>query len=109
MENKKVTKYDLVDSVHAKVNVEKKDVLKVVDLLLDEMKTALINKSTIELRGFGTFEPRLRKGRKECRNPKTGEPCSVNDRYTTVFRPGQDLKLSLKNLKTEGNDDALKN
>ena len=106
MENKKVTKYEMVDSIRSKIDgVEKSDVLRIVDLFLDEMKTALKNKSVIELRGFGTFEPRLRKGRKDGRNPKSGEPVSVPDRYTVVFRPGQDIRGALKNLTVEENDD----
>lgn len=104
MEGKKITKYEIVGSIHSNVDIDKADVLKVVDLFLDEMKKALQEKSSIELRGFGTFEPRLRKGRKSCRNPKTGEILSVKDRYTAVFRPGKELKMSMKNLSTENND-----
>ncbi len=107
MENK-VTKYEIVDSIHAKVKLEKSEVLSVVDLFLEEMKSALIKKSSIELRGFGSFEPRLRKGREACRNPKTGEILSVKDRYTAVFRPGKDLKAALKNLETEEKNDSEK-
>ena len=63
MSAKKVTKYDLVESVYQKTQCEKKIVQDVVEQLLDELKNALKEGNTIELRGFGTFEPRLRKGR----------------------------------------------
>ncbi|MEE0352047.1 MAG: HU family DNA-binding protein, partial [Treponema sp.] len=62
MSAKKVTKYDLVESVYQKTQCEKKIVQDVVEQLLDELKNALKEGNTIELRGFGTFEPRLRKG-----------------------------------------------
>ena len=71
MAGNKVTKFDLVESVHAKVNCEKKVVQAVLESLLDEIKNSLKDGSTIELRGFGTFELRLRKGREKARNPKT--------------------------------------
>ena len=70
MSAKKVTKYDLVESVYQKTQCEKKIVQDVVEQLLDELKNALKEGNTIELRGFGTFEPRLRKGRSKARNPK---------------------------------------
>ncbi len=101
MDGKKVTKYEIVDSIHSRMDIDKADVLRVVDLFLDEMKRSLSGKASIELRGFGTLEPRLRKGRAVCRNPKTGEILSVKARYTAVFRPGKDLKASLKSLQTE--------
>ena len=71
-----------------------------VDAFLDEIKESLIDGKTIELRGFGTFEPRLRKGRDIARNPKTGEKVSVEPHYIAAFRAGQSLKENLWNLKT---------
>ena len=54
--------------------------------------------NTIELRGFGTFEPRLRKGRSKARNPKTGALLTVAPHYVAAFRSGQELKKSLWDL-----------
>ena len=73
--------------------------------MLKEIKKSLENGSTIELRGFGTFEPRLRKGREKAHNPKTGEILSVAPHYVAAFRAGQDLKKALWNLdKSEGSE-----
>ncbi len=106
MDGKKVTKYEIVDSIHGRFSIDKSEVLKVVDLFLQELKSALTKKSSIELRGFGTLEPRLRKGREVCRNPKTGEKVSVKARYTAIFRPGKELKTTLKNLCTDDSDET---
>lgn len=100
MSGKKVTKFDLVESVHDKVNCEKKVVQAIFESLLEEIKTSLKDGSTIELRGFGTFELRLRKGREKARNPKTGAPVSVEPHYVAAFRAGQELKNALWDLKT---------
>lgn len=100
MAGNKVTKFDLVESVHAKVDCEKKVVQCVLESLLDEIKNSLKDGSTIELRGFGTFELRLRKGREKARNPKTGAPVSVEPHYVAAFRSGQELKNALWELET---------
>ncbi len=98
MSAEKVTKYDLVESVYQKTNCEKKIVQEVVECLLNELKDSLKDGSTIELRGFGTFEPRLRRGRSKARNPKTGEQLSVAPHFVAAFRSGQELKKALWDL-----------
>lgn len=96
--SEKVTKINLVESIYQKSNCEKYVVQKIVDSFLEELKISLEKGSTIELRGFGTFEPRLRKGRKDAHNPKTGEKLSVAPHYVAAFRAGQDLKKALWDL-----------
>lgn len=100
MSEKKVTKFDLVESVYSDVNCEKKVVQTVLESLLEQIKNSLKDGSTIELRGFGTFELRLRKGREKARNPKTGEQLSVEPHYVAAFRSGQELKKALWDLPT---------
>ena len=87
-----------MESVDQKTKCEKKIVQDVVEQLLDELKNALKEGNTIELRGFGTFEPRLRKGRSKARNPKTGEQLTVAPHFVAAFRAGQELKKSLWDL-----------
>ena len=101
MSENKVTKNDIVDSVHGKTKVEKKVVQEVFEGIIEEFKKSLKNGSTVEIRGFGTLEPRLRKGRDKARNPKTGEVLSVAAHYVAAFRAGQELKKSLMELPVE--------
>lgn len=100
MSNKK-TKNDIVDSIYKSTDVEKQIIQEVLDNFLLQLKSSLENGATIELRGFGTFEPRLRKGRSVARNPKTGETLSIEPHYIAAFRPGQELKEKLWNLKID--------
>ena len=100
---KKVTKFDLVESVYENTSYDKKVVQTVIDSFLEEIKNSLKDSSTIELRGFGTFELRLRKGKDSARNPKTGDKVSVAPHYVAAFRSGQELKNSLWNLPVEKN------
>lgn len=101
MAGKKITKFDLVESVYQNTKCEKRVVQEVIDCLLYELKNTLKDGNSIELRGFGTFEPRLRKGREKARNPKTGEPVTASAHYVAAFRSGQDLKNALKDLPVE--------
>lgn len=95
----KITKSDLIDAVYKSTSVEKQIIQKVIDSFLVETKSSLENGNQIELRTFGTFELRLRKGRSAARNPKTGETVSVEPHYVAAFRAGQELKSKLWNLK----------
>ncbi len=101
MASKKITKSDLIDSLAEETKAEKKVLLDFTDNLLKIIKNELISGSTIELRGFGTFEPRLRKGREVARNPRTGEQLSVEPHYVVAFKPGQELKKSVWDLKID--------
>jgi integration host factor subunit beta len=94
----KVTKADIVDSVYEKTGMSRKEIRTVVDLFINEIKDALIEQQVIELRGFGTFEVRVRKGRQKARNPRTGELVSVNSHGIAAFRPGRELKQDVWNI-----------
>jgi integration host factor subunit beta len=93
----KYTKADIVDSLCEKTGESRKLIRIVVDLFTDEIKEALARDLSIELRGFGTFEVKLRKGRSRARNPKTGEEVAVTSHGIAVFRPGQELKQAVWN------------
>lgn len=101
MANSKITKNNIVDSIYNSTGYEKQVIQGIVDNFLVQLKSSLEQGSTIELRGFGTFEPRLRKGRSIARNPKTGETLSVEPHYIAAFRPGQELKEKLWDLKID--------
>lgn len=100
MEEKIITKYDLIDAVYKDGEHEKKVVQAVVDKFIAAMKDSLKDGSSVKLRGFGTFEVRFRKGRDTARNPRTNERVKIEDHHVVVFRPGQEIKDTLKALKT---------
>jgi len=104
----KITKSDLVDEIVKASSCNRKQVSVVADLFLSAIKKSLENGHTIELRGFGTFEPRLRTGRISARNPKTGEILAepVAPHYVATFRAGKELHNNLMNLKIDEDDKA---
>jgi len=88
----KFTKADIVDAVHEKTSLNRKEIGTVIDLFISEVKAALMQRHAIELRGFGTFEIKMRKARLRARNPRTGEIISIRPHGNVAFRPGRELK-----------------
>ena len=52
------------------------------------------NNEKIELRGFGTFSAKHRLPKK-ARNPKTGDPIFLPERYVPVFKPSKLMKKTV--------------
>jgi len=98
---KKITKADIVDAVYEKIKLNRADILKAVDLIIDEMKEALSRNQRIELRGFGSFEVKIRKARLNARNPRTGEKINTNPHGVVSFRSGRELKHAVWNVNEE--------
>ena len=100
----KLTKAAIIESLHNKLSLSRADIHRVIDELFEEIKDGLKEDRVIELRGFGTFEVRTRKGREKARNPKTGELVAVDTHGVAIFRPGKELKdciWDLRDAKTE--------
>ncbi|MDR2898053.1 MAG: integration host factor subunit beta [Spirochaetaceae bacterium] len=104
---KKVTKNDIVEAIAADADVDQKDIKRVVDSFLEQVKKSLIENAVIELRGFGTFEVRIRKGRQKARNPRTGDIVSVASHGVALFRAGQDLKKAVWEITTPSSDKPI--
>ena len=98
MLSKKITKYDLVEAVYQNSKYEKGQIQEVIEACVGELKKSISQGCTIELRGFGTFEARLRKGREVVRNPKTGQTSSMQAHYVAAFRAGREIKKTLGEL-----------
>jgi integration host factor subunit beta len=94
----KYTKIEIVDSLCEKTGISRKKIRAVLDSFIGELKDALVENKAIELRGFGTFEIKVRKGREKARNPRTGEIVSAMSHGTVIFRPGRELKRDVWNL-----------
>lgn len=88
----KLTKAAIIENLHNKLGFNRAEIHMVIDELFEEVKDGLKDSRVIELRGFGTFEVRIRKGRAKARNPKTGEVVAVEKHGVAIFRPGKELK-----------------
>lgn len=67
----------------------------VIQATLDHIIDSLLKGQNIELRNFGVFKVKNRKGR-VARNPRTGQKVHVPDRKVVVFKPGLIMKQKIK-------------
>jgi len=98
---KKFTKADIVDAVYDQTGMNRKEIGTVMDRVISEIKAALMERCVIELRGFGTFEVKMRKARPRARNPRTGEIISIRSHGNVTFRPGRELRQDAWTLTDE--------
>ncbi|MDC1258040.1 integration host factor subunit beta [Pelagibacteraceae bacterium] len=77
-------------------NFLKKDLEKVVSVILNEIKQALKRGDRVELRGFGMFSTNIQKARIS-RNPKTGEKVNTLEKKTIHFKMSKEMFKKLNN------------
>lgn len=71
-----------------------KDVEKIVGAIFDHISVALENGDRVELRGFGAFSVKHREARTG-RNPRTGEPVEIEEKWTPFFKAGKEMRERL--------------
>ena len=89
-----MTKKDIVLRVSAETGLKQLDVKKIVQKSLEQIVKALAAGETVELRNFGIFKVKQRKGRTG-RNPRTGEKVPVPPKRVVVFKPGLLMKRDI--------------
>ena len=79
-------------------NFLNKDLNKIIEIILKEIKQTLQRGERVELRNFGTFRTNEQKASIR-RNPKTGEKVSVPKKKTIRWKMSKDLFKKLNNEK----------
>ncbi|MCK4994094.1 MAG: integration host factor subunit beta [Candidatus Omnitrophica bacterium] len=90
-----MTKKDIVLKIATETKMKQQDIKKVVQKALDSIIDSLVNGNTVELRNFGIFKVKSRRGRTG-RNPRTGEIVPVPPKRVVVFKPGLEMKKLVK-------------
>jgi len=91
MTDSTVTKADLVEEVVRVTELPRKESETVVETIFESIIGALQGGDRIEIRGFGSFRTRQRRGRIG-RNPKTGAKVEVPPKKIPFFKPSKELK-----------------
>jgi integration host factor subunit beta len=91
MTDSTVTKADLVEEVVRVTELPRKESEAVVETIFESIIGALQGGDRIEIRGFGSFRTRQRRGRTG-RNPKTGAKVEVPPKKIPFFKPSKELK-----------------
>jgi integration host factor subunit beta len=86
-----LTKADLIEEVLRVTELPRKESETIVETIFESIIDALQKGDKIEIRGFGSFRTRQRRGRIG-RNPKTGEKVEVPAKKIPFFKPSKELK-----------------
>ena len=79
-------------------NFLNKDLDKITEIILKEIKETLQRNEGVELRNFGTFRVNIQRASIR-RNPKTGEKVNVPKKKTIRWKMSKDLFKKLNNEK----------
>jgi integration host factor subunit alpha len=91
MKGETLTRADLAEAVHEEVGLTRQDCAGMVERTLDLVADALEQGEIVKLSGFGVFQVRAKRARMG-RNPKTGEPASIDPRRVISFRASHVMK-----------------
>ena len=93
-----MTKSGLIEAIALKqTQLAFKDIDMAIKTLLEYMAQSLSDGERIEIRGFGSFSLHYRPPRRG-RNPKTGDPVDLPEKYVPHFKPGKELRDRVNSL-----------
>jgi integration host factor subunit beta len=86
-----LTKADLIEEILRVSELPRRESETIVETIFDSIIQSLQKGEKIEIRGFGSFRTRQRRGRVG-RNPKTGAKVEVPAKKIPFFKPSKELK-----------------
>ena len=101
-----LTKADLIGEVERIAELKRTESETVVETIFESIIAALQKGEKIEIRGFGSFRTRQRRGRVG-RNPKTGEKVEVPAKKIPFFKPSKELKDFVNTSNSEGDSASV--
>jgi len=91
-----MTKADIVERVHQRIGLSKKESAEMVEMVFGIVKNTLESGEKIKIAGFGNFVVKQKADRRG-RNPQTGDAITINARRILTFKPSQVLKSAINN------------
>lgn len=91
-----LTRADLADAVHKKMNFGRAESAKMVEMVLEEIFNSIVNREDVKLSSFGAFQVRAKRERVG-RNPKTGQDAKISARLVVTFKPSNILRDRVNN------------
>lgn len=91
-----MTKADIVERVHQRIGLSKKESAEMVEQVFGIIKSTLESGDKIKIAGFGNFVVKQKSDRRG-RNPQTGEAITIDARRILTFKPSQVLKSAINN------------
>ena len=92
-----MTRADLIEQVSQAIGAPRNESDIVVCAMFDSIVRALRSGDKVEVRGFGSFQTRQRRGRIG-RNPRTGAKVEVPPKKIPFFKPSKELRALVDGL-----------
>ena len=92
-----MTKQEIVDVVSNATGLTKVETEAIMNGIMSTIIESLANNKRVELRGFGTFGIKHRMPKK-ARNPGTGDPIYLPERYVPTFKPSKLMRSRVNEL-----------
>ena len=92
-----MTKQEIVDIVSNATGLTKVETETIMNGVMSTIIDSLANNEKVELRGFGTFNIKHRMPKK-ARNPGTGEPVFLPERFVPTFKPSKLMRSRVNDL-----------
>ncbi|MDP6089241.1 MAG: HU family DNA-binding protein [Candidatus Marinimicrobia bacterium] len=92
-----MTKQEIVDVVSNATGLTKVETEAIMNGIMSTIIDSLANNKRVELRGFGTFGIKHRMPKK-ARNPGTGDPIYLPERYVPTFKPSKLMRSRVNEL-----------
>ena len=90
-----MTKAEIVSEIASKTGIDKREVLIVVESLMDTIKTTMTNGEEVFLRGFGSFIIK-RRAEKTARNISKNTTMIVPAHNIPAFKPAKEFLEKVK-------------
>lgn len=92
-----MTKKEIVKAISEQIGLTQLQTKEIVQRTFDAIVETLVEDRRIELRNFGVFEVKKRAARK-ARNPRTGDPVDVAEKFVVTFKPGKEMEDRVRKL-----------
>ena len=90
-----LTKAEIAEGLQKELGLTKLIAKEIVDEVFEQIRLSLESGKSVKISSFGNFELRDKKARPG-RNPKTGEPKTIEARRVVTFKAGQKLKAKIQ-------------
>ncbi len=93
-----MTKAEIVNTIVLETGINKKDVMAIVESLMEEIKNALEKEEPVYLRGFGSFIMK-RRAEKTARNINQNTTIIIPAHNIPAFKPAKEFVKEVSKLK----------
>ena len=95
-----MTNQELVVELAKRLQLTQKEISEILDNTVKIITKSLEDEKSINIQGFGLLEKKKREGRISV-NPLTQQRYIIPPKYSVAFKPGQNIKDSLKKMVVE--------